>query len=238
MSLGNDRLEATGAAGPDGSSPGADGTPGVDGGPGADGTDGTGGFFSPLSQRRGKPGGAGGAGIAGGNAADGTAGLGAQAGSDGAIGLKLTNGTLDTWIDLWLFGNGDNDIIKGVGGAGGNGTAGSDGLAGADGQKGLAIDNDGKVFTGLGDDTVDTLQGGFGGTGQYFLGLGRDTVKGYGSGTFFGGAGCDGLVLQGSSSNYTITQIGSSTVDFTVQLAGDPSSPLMTLYSFESISYV
>ena len=61
-------------------------------------------------------------------------------------------------------------------------------------------------------------------------------MKGVGTGTFYGEGGRDSLVLPGSSGDYTITQIGSSLVDFTVTNNVGPSQT-MTLFSFESIAY-
>ncbi|MBE9155167.1 hypothetical protein [Cyanobium sp. LEGE 06113] len=95
------------------------------------------------------------------------------------------------------------DGITGDGGVAGD--AGSSGLKGDDGQRGIAIYNEGTVKTGGGNDTIDALEGGFGGGGKYFLGWGRDTVKGFGDGYFDGGWGRDTLVLPGQEEDYDIT---------------------------------
>jgi hypothetical protein len=148
-------------------------------------------------------------------------------GSGGAGGLGGRN-------DDWTLSNNSRaasgaDGIDGITGAAGS--AGSPGKAGADGQQGLAILNNGTVRTGLGRDTVDGSQGGFDGSGKYFMGLGADTVRGFGNAYFDGGLGRDSLYLPGQSTDYAITQIGSN---WTFVKAG----MTLTAISFESISYV
>lgn len=178
-------------------------------------------------------------GIGGLQGSGGAGGSGGQAGAAGAGGDGGAGG-LGGRNDDWTLLN-KSRAASGADGAdgitGAVGVAGANGMKGADGQRGVAIWNDGKVFTGLGHDTVDALQGGFGGDGKYFLGFGNDTVKGFGTGTFYGDGGRDALVLPGSAGDYTITGIGSSLVNFTVQNNSGPVQTL-TAFSFESISYV
>ena len=95
----------------------------------------------------------------------------------------LTNNTIDT-------GDGD-DIITGTGSIG--------------------IYNVGIINTGNGKDSI-IADGGFDGSGNVFLGNGKDYLKGFGSGNFNGGNGKDALEL--TSGSYTIG-ISGTTVNFT-----------------------
>ena len=62
------------------------------------------------------------------------------------------------------------------------------------------IFNDGTIITGTGNDFIDALTGGFSGTGLTDLGLGDDTLVGFGSGRFDGGSGPkDKLLLADGS---------------------------------------
>ena len=170
----------------------------------------------------------------------GAAGLGGLAGDGGFAGLGGLPGVGGKGGEAGTgLSNGDPGIDGSDGLPGNNGLDGASGLAGEEGQLGYGIYSDGEVYMGLGNDTIDALIGGFGGTGFYDLGTGFNTVKGFGSGTFVAGTvEHDDLVLPGSPSDYTITQFGSSPLDFTVKLAGDPSSPVMFLFGFDKVSYV
>ena len=61
--------------------------------------------------------------------------------------------------------------------------------------------NDGLIDTGSGNDIVDALKGGFRGdtegppSGEIKLGIGNDTLKGFGTGGFYGGAGKDKILF-------------------------------------------
>ncbi len=76
-----------------------------------------------------------------------------------------------------------------------------------------AINNTGLISTDAGDDIVDAMQGGFiGGTGTIDLGDGNDTLKGFGNGTFSGGAGTDYLVFGAGTGTYDVdTTLGTIT---------------------------
>ena len=98
------------------------------------------------------------------------------AGNDTIIGTGTGNfygilnyGTINT-------GDG-NDRITGTGGTG----------------TGIYNDDDGTINTGDGNDIVDALEGGFDGDGTTYLDAGNDTLKGFGTGNFYGGAGTDKL---------------------------------------------
>ena len=92
-----------------------------------------------------------------------------------------------------------NDIIKGTSstdsGIFNNGTintgAGKDTIIGTSGYYGIF--NNGTINTGAGKDIVDALEGGFDGDGTTYLDAGNDTLKGFGTGNFYGGAGTDKL---------------------------------------------
>ena len=76
-----------------------------------------------------------------------------------------------------------------------------DGLGGNDKITGtsiyeLGIDNDGTINTGKGSDVVDALEGRFGGNGDTYLGGGSDTIKGFGTGNFYGGNGIDKMLFS------------------------------------------
>ena len=58
------------------------------------------------------------------------------------------------------------------------------------------IDNDGTINTGKGSDVVDALEGRFGGNGDTYLGGGSDTIKGFGTGNFYGGNGIDKMLFS------------------------------------------
>ena len=65
------------------------------------------------------------------------------------------------------------------------------------------IYNVGTINTGEGNDLVNALKGGFGGNGNTFLGGNNDTLKGFGTGSFYGGTGIDKILFgQGT---YTVS---------------------------------
>lgn len=63
------------------------------------------------------------------------------------------------------------------------------------GSKPYGIRNDGTISTGVGNDIVDALTGGFGGVGYTNLGDGNDQIRGFGSGRFDGGNDTDTLLF-------------------------------------------
>ena len=65
------------------------------------------------------------------------------------------------------------------------------------------IYNEGTINTGEGNDIVNALIGGFGGNGNTYLGGNNDTLKGFGTGSFYGGTGIDQILFgQGT---YTVS---------------------------------
>ncbi len=170
-------------------------------------------------------------GVKGLGAAGGTGGTSGDAGLGGTGGTGGLGGRND---DFTLFNRSraasGTDGITGTDGAAG--ADGTDGNAGADGLRGVGIYNDGVVRTGLGNDTVNAWEGGFDGTGKYYLGLGNDTVKGFGNGTFYGELGRDTLILPGQSSDYVISNLGGlNNRSFSI------GATTLNAYSFESIQY-
>ena len=90
---------------------------------------------------------------------------------------------------------------------------------------------------GIGNDTINALNGGFGGTGKYYLGLGNDTVRGFGTGTFYGQGGFDQVFLPEPLGNYTIVETGSIFLigkNYTITSVADPTQT-MTLIGFDQI---
>ena len=74
------------------------------------------------------------------------------------------------------------------------------GFSGTTAPANKGIFNDGTIITGIGNDFIDALTGGFSGTGLTDLGLGDDTLVGFGSGRFDGGSGPkDKLLLADGS---------------------------------------
>ena len=66
---------------------------------------------------------------------------------------------------------------------------------------GISIDddgiyNEGTINTGKGSDVVNALEGRFGGNGDTYLGGGSDTIKGFGTGNFYGGNGIDKMLFS------------------------------------------
>ena len=76
----------------------------------------------------------------------------------------------------------------------GNDTITGTSSTGTDDYSGI-IYNDGTINTGDGKDIVDALEGGFAGNGTTYLDAGNDTLKGFGAGNFYGGAGTDKLIF-------------------------------------------
>ena len=112
----------------------------------------------------------------------------------GGTGIYNDDGTINT-------GDG-NDIIKGTSSTGSgisnygtiNTGDGNDRITGTGGTgSGIYNDDDGTINTGDGNDIVDALEGGFDGEGTTYLDAGNDTLKGFGTGNFYGGAGTDKL---------------------------------------------
>ena len=110
--------------------------------------------------------------------------------SIGGFGI-INNGIINTGIG--------NDTIAGTSarayGIKNNGTidtgAGNDTITGTGGYFGIV--NNGTINTGTGNDTVYALKGGFLGDGKIYLGADNDELKGFGAGSFYGGAGIDKL---------------------------------------------
>ncbi|SBO42245.1 hypothetical protein [Cyanobium sp. NIES-981] len=94
------------------------------------------------------------------------------------------------------------------------------------GEGGLhGIFNDGVISTGRGRDVVNALKGGFSGQGLVDLGTSNDTLKGFGTGRFDGGAGRRDRVLLGEGT-YWIDAAGG-----TISSAG----VVMAVAGFEKI---
>ena len=122
-------------------------------------------------------------------------------------GNDIIKGTSSTDSGIGNYGTintGDGkDTITGTGtgdfyGIGNDGTintgAGNDRITGTGGTgSGIYNDDDGTINTGDGNDIVDALEGGFDGDGTTYLDAGNDTLKGFGTGNFYGGAGTDKL---------------------------------------------
>lgn len=113
--------------------------------------------------------------------------------------------------------------------------AGKDLISAANSTNGIY--NDKTIQMGDGADTVDALIGGAtgtpggfqGSTGTIDCGRGNDIVRGFGEGTFLGGAGTDTLVLQ--NGEYTFTPDGDNLLVTTT--SGNAAT--MTLNSFEQV---
>ena len=134
--------------------------------------------------------------------------------NDGTIKTGDGNDTITGTGGTGIFNNGaintgaGNDRIIGTGyglfsdGIENNGAintgAGNDTIIGTgynifNGLDGTGIFNYGTINTGAGKDIVDALEGGFAGNGTTYLDAGNDTLKGFGTGNFYGGAGTDKL---------------------------------------------
>jgi hypothetical protein len=168
-------------------------------------------------------------GMYGSGGAGGDAGAPGSGGAGGDAGEAGQGGRNDdfTIFNLSRAADGADGV---AGGDGDNGIVGSAGNSGVDGKQGYAIYNEGKIDTGVGRDTIDAMNGGFGGGGKYFLGLGRDTVKGFGHGTFYGGFSRDTLMLPGQQSDYDIN-FGFFKDEFT------KDGVTMVAWSFENIQF-
>jgi Ca2+-binding RTX toxin-like protein len=138
-------------------------------------------------------------------------------GKDGAYGIFNLSGSIETEEgDDTINGTGrivgidnnsairtgsDDDTIYGKGGEYGiftNAIASIDTGEGNDmiiGIGSIGIFNSGIITTGKGDDTVDALTGGYSGSGKTCLGEGNDTLIGFGTGSFDGGAGIKDTIL-------------------------------------------
>jgi hypothetical protein len=86
-------------------------------------------------------------------------------------------------------------------------------------KPGIGILNNGEIKTGEGQDIVDALIGGFAGTGTTNLGLGKDTLVGFGSGFFNGGGGGQDVLLFGAGS-YDISASANAEGFFTISFGG------------------
>ena len=107
---------------------------------------------------------------------------------------------------------------------------GDDVIIGRGGAAGFDIFNAGSISAGDGNDVIDALPRGFGGTGYCDLGPGDDQLKGFGAGFFEGGDGTqDTISFQPGT--YTIQDLGSSI--YGISLSGDPSAVLMQVRGFE-----
>ena len=112
-----------------------------------------------------------------------------------------------TGIDLYRSsintGNG-NDTITGNGNYGIelynnssiNTGDGNDTITGVGRESGIHIDKNSTINTGDGKDNVDALEGGFCGIGKTYLGAGKDTLRGFGEGNFYGGTGKDKIFFD------------------------------------------
>ena len=115
--------------------------------------------------------------------------------SSGA-GINLVRSSINT-------GNG-NDTITGNGNYGINlynknsinTGSGNDTITGNGREYGIFVDKNSTINTGDGNDNVDALEGGFSGIGKTYLGAGKDTLRGFGEGNFYGGTGKDKIFFD------------------------------------------
>lgn len=135
-------------------------------------------------------------------------------GDDRIFGTNNDIGTFPLFNSIGI-GNGGSihtgighDRITGTGGNYGvvnsgtiNTADGNDVITGNGATKG--IENYGSILTGDGSDSVNALRGGFSGLGTTNLGSGSDILRGFGTGTFYGGPGSDTLIFNPGI--YTIT---------------------------------
>ena len=92
-------------------------------------------------------------------------------------------------------------------------------------DKFVGIHNNGLIDTGFGNDVVDGSQGGFDGDGTTYLGPGNDTLKGFGTGLFYGDSGSDKLILGNGRYSIkagAITQGETTMKTFGFELIGGP----------------
>lgn len=124
--------------------------------------------------------------------------------NDGTIDTGSGNDQITgTGIDIGISNSGDGKIITGNG---------NDQITGiiSHGINACGILNNGTINTGNGADIVDALIGGFEGNGKTYLGANNDTLKGFGHGNFYGGAGIDKILLgQGAYAIYGSTIVSS-----------------------------
>ena len=94
-------------------------------------------------------------------------------------------------------------------------------------DNGVGIFNQGTIATGIGNDTIDALTGGFDGGGTINLGIGSDLIRGFGDQTVNGGAGSDtaelGLVFDENQVSLS-NGVGSSSIDITATASGETMS--------------
>jgi len=129
-------------------------------------------------------------------------------------GIGIVNrGTLDLSQRAGEGGK-DNDLITGIASAAG----------------GIGIYNSGYIGMDKGNDTIDALIGGFGGMGEYQLGDGDDAVKGFGTGSFYGGLGTDSLYLP--SGTYKVDRLGFGQ-DYNIM--SDATGETMYIKNFEKL---
>ena len=64
--------------------------------------------------------------------------------------------------------------------------------------------NDGIINTGAGKDIVNALKGGISGDGETYLGAHNDTLRGFGTGKFYGGTGVD--IIRFGEGTYAISK--------------------------------
>jgi len=164
----------------------------------------------------------------------------------------LTNGVLAPTSERIVMGGGDDCIVgKNIPvDASGNtygvyntGTidlgAGNDSIQGVKNSTaatGAAIFNNGSILGGDGNDTFDALTGGWAGSGKVDCGGGADVVKGFGSGTFDGGAGVKDELILGEGV-YTVKYNAlptASVANFQLTRAGNPGV-VMNVVGFEGI---
>jgi len=108
---------------------------------------------------------------------------------------------------------------------------------------GTGIFNSGIIRTGGGTDVVDAISGGFGGNGQVFLGAGKDSLLGFGAGSFYGEADIDNITLSPGSYSLTYAPFtpanprptrATSSVNATITEAAAPGVE-MKIFGFEGI---
>jgi hypothetical protein len=184
----------------------------------------------------------------------------AGANTIGVLNGKIGGSTLKTFVPVAtggtttsqiLMGEGDDSIIGentsaadansyGIYNSGyidlGNGKDSIIGVKSSTSTTGAAIYNSGLMVGGLGDDTFDAFQGGWAGNGTVNCGFGNDTVTGFGSGNFDGGAGVNDALVLGAGSytvKYTVRPTATAAT-FNLTRLGDAN--VMKLTGFEAIT--
>ena len=149
-----------------------------------------------------------------------------------------------------LLGSG-NDKITGIGSlrtgisngglirtGGGNDTLRGIGIIDPDpDREHYGINNSGTILLGDGDDTVDALIGGLGGNGYIHFGGDRNTLKGFGEQTVYGGGSRESRILLNPGTYYIVDQIDStqhddSTGAFAIKMKEDASAATMDVDGF------